>query len=46
MTGDSSAIDPVAIVVDTAGSVYVSDQGNNITQKFDGSGKFITEWGC
>jgi tripartite motif-containing protein 71 len=36
---------PIGIAVDSSGNVYVSDNGNNRIQMFDGNGNFITKWG-
>lgn len=36
--------DPDGVAVDSNGSVYVADEGNNRIQKFDSNGKFITTW--
>jgi len=33
------------VVSDAAGSVYVTEQGNNRIQKFDSSGSFLRAWG-
>jgi DNA-binding beta-propeller fold protein YncE len=35
---------PNSIVIDTKGSVYVSDNGNSRIQKFDSNGNLITKW--
>jgi DNA-binding beta-propeller fold protein YncE len=35
---------PIGIAVDSSGNVYVSDNGNNRIQMFDGNGNFITKW--
>jgi hypothetical protein len=35
---------PVAIATDAYGDVYVADRGNNIIQKFSGSGRFLRQW--
>ncbi|TAK33737.1 MAG: hypothetical protein EPO21_11995 [Chloroflexota bacterium] len=36
---------PSGVAVDSAGNVYVADQGNQRIQKFTSSGTFITKWG-
>ncbi|MEM7708105.1 MAG: NHL repeat-containing protein, partial [Pseudomonadota bacterium] len=36
---------PQSVVVDSAGSVYVADRGNNRIQKFSSSGVYLTEFG-
>ncbi len=36
---------PRGVAVDTSGSVYVADEGNNRIQKFSGAGDFILDWG-
>ena len=36
---------PIAVAVDNAGNVYVSDGGNHCIKKFDSKGRFITKWG-
>ncbi|MFY9797655.1 MAG: pentapeptide repeat-containing protein [Candidatus Nitrosopolaris sp.] len=42
---DSQFNDPVGVAVDSAGNVYVADEGNNRVQKFDSNGNFIATWG-
>lgn len=37
--------EPVDIVVDTKGHVYVLENYNNRIQKFDGNGKLMSKWG-
>ena len=36
---------PYGVAVDSASNVYVTDVGNNLIQKFDSNGRFITKWG-
>ena len=43
--GDGEFKNPSGIAVDTAGNIYVADQGNHRIQKFDGEGNFLTKWG-
>jgi DNA-binding beta-propeller fold protein YncE len=44
--GDGELGFPSGISVDSSkGYVYVADNGNNLIQKFDRNGSFITEWG-
>jgi len=33
------------LAIDSEGNTYVTDQGNNLVQKFDSDGNFITKWG-
>ena len=33
------------MATDSAGNVYVADNGNDRVQKFSSTGAFITEWG-
>ncbi|MBF0539191.1 MAG: FG-GAP repeat protein, partial [Nitrospirae bacterium] len=35
---------PQGVAVDNAGNIYVADTGNHRIQKFDASGKFISNW--
>src|SRR6478672_8246490 len=44
-TADGQFNDPWGVAIDSSGSVYVADYGNNRIQKFDSNGKFITKWG-
>ncbi|MBF0339064.1 MAG: hypothetical protein HQL05_14695 [Nitrospirae bacterium] len=44
-SGDGHFYGPIGITLDSAGNVYVPEQGNHRIQKFDASGKFITKWG-
>lgn len=37
--------EPFAIAVDASGSVFVADARNHRIQKFDESGKFLSQWG-
>ncbi len=41
----SNSIIPVGIAVDSAGSIYVAESGNNRIQKFDSNGKFLVKFG-
>jgi tripartite motif-containing protein 71 len=43
--GDGQFNQTRGIAIDSSGSVYVVDSGNNRIQKFDSNGKFITKWG-
>jgi len=43
--GNGQLQDPRGIAVDEAGNVYVADSGNHRIQKFDSTGKFLTQWG-
>ncbi|MDQ6723539.1 MAG: 6-bladed beta-propeller, partial [Thermoproteota archaeon] len=43
-SGNGQFVGPEGIAVDSSGSVYVSDNGNNRIQKFDSNGNFITKW--
>jgi uncharacterized protein (TIGR03663 family) len=43
--GEGQFQDPRGIAVDQAGNVYVVDSNNHRIQKFDSSGKFLTQWG-
>ena len=36
---------PHGVAVDSEGSVYVTDRGNNRVQKFTNAGGFLTKWG-
>jgi uncharacterized protein (TIGR03663 family) len=36
--------EPIGIVVDNAGNVYVADTNNQRIQKFDPQGKFVAQW--
>jgi DNA-binding beta-propeller fold protein YncE len=36
---------PVGVAVDSAGSVYVADQGDNRIEKYDSQGNFLRTWG-
>jgi len=36
---------PIAIAVDSTGSVYVVNAGNSIIQKFGEDGSYTTSWG-
>ena len=44
-SGDGQFGNPMAVAVDGAGNVYVTEQWNDRVQKFTGSGTFITKWG-
>jgi tripartite motif-containing protein 71 len=35
---------PIGIAVDPTGNVFISDNGNNRIQKFDGNGNFLAKW--
>jgi tripartite motif-containing protein 71 len=43
--GDGQFSSPTGVVVDSSGSVYVADSGNNRIQKFTSNGTFITKMG-
>ncbi len=36
---------PIGVVVDSSGTIFVSDRGNHRIQTFDSQGKFLREWG-
>ncbi len=44
-SGDGELNYPNGITVDSSGTVYVAEQGNDRIQKFDGAGAFLTKWG-
>jgi len=44
-TGDGDFHNPLAVAVDAADNIYVTDTDNNRVQKFDAQGKFIAKWG-
>ncbi len=37
--------DPASLILDSQGSLYIADQGNNRVQKFDSSGNFLLSFG-
>ncbi|MGA1871295.1 MAG: hypothetical protein ACMUJM_22425 [bacterium] len=41
-----SFIDPIVVAADTAGNIYVADNGTHRIQKFTSDGSFITKWGA
>ena len=43
--GPESYSDPHQIAIDSLGNVYLPDAAGNKVIKFDGNGKFITNWG-
>jgi tripartite motif-containing protein 71 len=44
-SGDGQFSSTGGVAVDSFGSVYVDDTGNDRIQKFDSNGNFITKWG-
>jgi hypothetical protein len=44
-SGNGQFNQPNGVAVDSSGNVYVADSGNNRIQKFDSSGKYLTQWG-
>jgi len=44
-SGNGQLYNPHGVATDSAGNVYVVDQGNHRIQKFDSSGEFLTKWG-
>jgi sugar lactone lactonase YvrE len=44
-SGDGEFKDPLGLVLDASGNIFVSDNGNGRVQKFDGDGVFISEFG-
>ena len=45
-SGDGQVISPRGLATDTAGNVFVADQGNNRVQKFDSSGVLQLKFGA
>ena len=43
-TGIGQFLYPIGIAVDPSGNVFISDNGNNRVQKFDGNGNFLAKW--
>jgi len=43
-TGNGQFRNPVGIALDSDGSFYVTDYGNDRIQKFNASGQYITQW--
>jgi DNA-binding beta-propeller fold protein YncE len=43
--GDGEFSQPQGLVIDGAGNVYVSDQGNDRIQVFDPQWRFLRKWG-
>jgi len=44
-TGNGQFNEPWGVAVDTFSNVYVADFNNNLVQKFNSSGQFVTQWG-
>jgi len=44
-TGDGELHNPLAVAVDEADNIYVTDTDNNRIQKFNPQGKFLMKWG-
>ena len=43
-SGNGYCAGPRGVAVDSSGNIYVADFGNNLVQKFNPSGGFITQW--
>lgn len=44
-TGDGQFAQPTGVATDSAGNVFVTDNGNNRIQKFDSSGNYLSQIG-
>jgi len=44
-TGDGQFSYASDVAVDSDGTIYVADAGNNLIQTFDSAGNFLSEWG-